>query len=490
MKKQMFFIIVLLGMFSLLFSQTPPDTLWTKTFTRGDNDRGNWFEQTSDGGYIIVSTTWSGYSTYDDIWLIKTDIDGNMEWNQILGGPFYDRGYYVQQTNDGGFIIVGETQPLSAGGYTSLYLLKTDESGNVVWEKIYGEDDHWDKGYAVLETDDGCFVIAGDTYSYGPGYDAMWLLKTDTNGDTLWTKTFGGDSNDWAKSVQQTADGGYILTGGAGSFGNSYQVYLVKTDENGNMEWQRNYGYSFYDRGERVIVLDDGYLVIGGRSEYGENENMYVVRTNLDGDALWDQTYESDEDVFGWDVIETSNDEFILVGGKSPMYQATNTNLWLIKIDSLGIPIWTTTLGNDSLDDSGYCIQKDTDGNYVVTGYTTSLETNSKDVWLLKFGAETSIDNELSLKQQRFNLYNYPNPFNPETTISFSIPKYSKVELSIYNTKGQKVKTLANENLQSGYHEVIWKGKDENGKPVSSGIYFYKMETDKFSEVKKALLLK
>jgi ribosomal protein S11 len=174
-----------------------------------------------------------GAGSYD-IFLLKTDANGNIIWAKTYGGTGYDEAYSVQQTSDGGYIVAGYTRSFGAG-YDDVFLVKTDASGNIIWAKTYGGTGY-DKARSVQQTSDGGYIVAGYTRSFGAGNYDFFLIKTDANGNIQWAKTYGGTDIDWASSVQQTSDGGYIVAGRTNSFGaDSVDIFLVKTDANGNI---------------------------------------------------------------------------------------------------------------------------------------------------------------------------------------------------------------------------------------------------------------
>ena len=234
----------------LIKTDASGNKVWDKTFGGANRRLGNSVQQTSDGGYIIT-----GYT--DLLWrrlqrrLAHQDRCVRQQGlGQDLRRDGDDEGYSVQQTSDGGYIIAGYTRSYGAG-VDDVWLIKTDASGNKVWDKTFGGTGN-DEGYSVQQTSDGGYIIAGETDSYGAGGSDVWLIKTDASGNKVWDKTFGGTGDDEGNSVQQTSDGGYIITGFTYSYGAAvHDVWLIKTDASGNKVWDRTFGGTSDDKGIR-----------------------------------------------------------------------------------------------------------------------------------------------------------------------------------------------------------------------------------------------
>jgi len=195
----------------------PHGLMWNQTFGGSNYDAAKSIQQTMDGGYSLAGYTKSYGAGYRDAWLIKTDAEGTEQWNQTFGGSDYDWVESVQQTTDGGYILTGSTWSYGVG-HNDAWLIKTDAEGAEQWNQTFGGPDY-DAAESVQQTTDGGYILTGRTKSYGAGSEDVWLIKTDAEGAEQWNQTFGGSDYDAAESVQQTTDGGYILTGSTWSYG-------------------------------------------------------------------------------------------------------------------------------------------------------------------------------------------------------------------------------------------------------------------------------
>ena len=362
-----------------------PDTLWTRTFGGSNIDVGYSVQQTADSGYIITGYTRSyGTMSGRNVWLIKTDREGNELWNRTFGGNDDEEGYSVQQTNDGGYIIAGYTKSFGSGG-TDVLLIKTDNSGNLIWMNTYGGSSD-DEGYSVQQISDGNYIVGGATSSFGAGSRDVWLIKINQTGNVIWQKTLGGSSSDGARSVHQTSDGGYIMTGwtysyGPGAVGN---VWLVKTDSLGNELWNNFFGGSDVDRGYWVEQTSDGGFILTGYTESSGSglDDMLLIKTDSLGTAEWTKTFGGSGRDYGNSVQQTSDGGYIVVG-YTLSFGAGGDDVYLVKTDTDGNEEWSSTFGG-TYSDVGYCVRQTNDDGYIITGHTLSYGAGLHDIWLIK----------------------------------------------------------------------------------------------------------
>ena len=369
-----------------IFLGDPHDEEWNRTFGGTDFDEAWTVQQTNDNGYIIAGNTFS-YGSGGSVWLIKTDENGSKQWDKIFGGTGIEKGRSVQQVDDG-YIITGTTSSYGSGGY-DFWLIKTDENGSKQWDKTFGGN-AFDNAYSVQQTIDGGYIIAGETRSFGVGNNDVWLIKTDEYGNEQWNKTYGGNEIDASFSVQQTNDGGFIVTGYTESYGISYgDVWLIKTDEYGNEQWNKTYGGTNSDGAKAVHQTTDyGYIIIGSTSSYGGSySDVWLIKTDEFGNEQWNKTYGELEVAGGSDVQQTYDGGYIITG-VTEHHNAYNSNVWIIKTDANGIMQWNKILGGVG-DEEGHSIQQTVDGGYIRAGKTRSYGNGGFDVWLIKISGET-----------------------------------------------------------------------------------------------------
>ncbi len=312
---------------------------WDRTFGGSWDDGGISVRQTRDGGYIATGATGSfGPSV---VWLIKTDAKGYKQWDKTLDSKGevigqMSTGSSVLQTNDGGYIVAGDSSK------ECVLLIKTDAQGNKQWEKIFGglaiDGKNVNANTRILQTSDGGYIIDSYTSSGGAGGMDIWLIKTNATGNEVWSKTFGGKGDDFGTTIQQTTDGGYIIdsytsSGGAGGM----DIWLIKTNATGNEVWSKTFGGKGDDFGTTIQqTTDGGYILTGHTSSYGAGGmDLWMIKTDAAGNEVWSKTFGGKGDDFGTTVQQTSDGGYIMTG-RTSSYGAGGMDLWMIKTDANG----------------------------------------------------------------------------------------------------------------------------------------------------------
>jgi hypothetical protein len=365
------------------WSEPSPTNLvftWRQTYGGTSDDEAASVRQTCDGGYIVAGTTNSFGAGMADVWLLRVDERGAKIWDKTLGGTADDRGNSVLQTYDGNFIVAGLTCSKGAGD-SDAWLIKTDSDGNVVWDRTFGGPG-CDYAVSVRQTFDGGLAIAGVTCSEGAGSEDVWLIKTDASGNLVWSRTYGGAGSDVASSMWQTSDRGFVITGTTDSYGNGGKdVWLVKTDSVGSLLWSKTFGGIENDyAGSGQQTTDGGYVVVGTRGVNGGD--VWLIKTGADGALLWDQTVgETDRDHGTW--VEQSKEGGYAITGYTYSVHHYDCDVVLLYTDEIGQGGPAPCAGAYH-DDSGVCITQTSDGGFMIAGNTCSYGAGMCDLWLIK----------------------------------------------------------------------------------------------------------
>ena len=463
MKKISYLILAILFIVPICTYAQAPDTLWTRNIGGAGYDEAWQLKQTPDGGFIIVGYT----GTPEDIFLLKTDSNGDTLWTRSYDYSTEDVGRSVEPLDDGGFILTG----IAAD---SCVLLRTDSLGNEIWHT------NLDGGYgrAVRVTSDGGFIIAGYKAISGNTYD-MYIAKTNNTGDLLWSRTYGGTYAEMAWDVRETPDGGFALVGWT-TLSNGYaDIYLVRTDANGDSIWSKTYGGTSNSEGRSILVKDDGGFIIAGKI----SNTMAIISTDQNGDTLWTKTY-SGGGIIANSICSTSDGCYILTGMGfyiGPIYSSC-----VIKIDSNGDSLWTKMLIDSTENLYLRSIVQASDGGYVAAGYH-QIPNRANDVFLCKLAPDiVGVHDEIAILPENITLHqNYPNPFNANTTISFTLAESQDMNLSVYDLLGRKMEVLLDGFTNAGTHWIEFNAND-----YPSGLYFYRLAAANYSDTKMMVLLK
>jgi predicted secreted protein len=377
---------------------------WNKTFGGNGSDTANSVIQTSDGGYVIAGSTASSGAGNSDVWLVKTDSDGNMLWNKTYGGTGNDGTQSIAKTGDGGFAIAAYTQSFGGGG-RDFWLIKVDSNGNAQWNKTYGGTLD-EQPLNVVQTNDGGYAISGGVsatyFSTGAPPVNTWLVKTDSSGNMLWNKTYGqetygnytsGGAGVMSFTVVQTSDGGYAL-GSAGTFNVSglgaHDYVLTKLDSQGNVQWYKTYGGNLTDI-ERALIItkDNGFAMVGYTTSFGAGGmDIWMVKTNSTGAMQWNKTYGGPlNEIVGQNFLIQTADGGYAIPCYTTSFGAGNNDIWLIKTDSYGNVQWSKTYGGTGSEIASAVVQTQ-DGGYTIVGYTQSFGAGGNDIYLIKVGIE------------------------------------------------------------------------------------------------------
>jgi len=454
-------------------------------------------KQTTDGGYILVGdahTRGELNVIFGPIRLMKIRSDGSLAWATTIGEtdwPYSYHGYAVQQTLHGGYIVAGFAPFSESDAWMDAYLVRT--GGGLSWSREYGGYG-WDCAWDVQLISDGGYIAAGYTASFGAGGKDFYLIRTDDHGDTLWTHTYGGSSDEEAHAVERTQDGGYVLAGYTGSFGmGSQDFYLVKTDSIGDTLWTRTYGGSGDDQAwDAQQTTDRGYIMAGFTASFGAgNRDFYLVKTDSLGDTLWTRTYggsNSDEA----NAVEQTTDGGYMIAGYTSSFGAGGQDFYLVKTDNVGDTLWTRTYGGNS-DENAWDAQQTTDGGYVLAGnvsdhvdiYVVKTDSMGDALWTRTYGFYSKAD-AINQPPSGYALHqNYPNPFNPSTQIAYDLTGAGHVSLKVFDLLGREIRTLVSGVQSPGSHSVAFDGSE-----LASGIYLYRLQIRDFVATKKMLLLK
>ncbi|UCD64109.1 MAG: hypothetical protein JSW34_01365 [Candidatus Zixiibacteriota bacterium] len=358
-----------------------PVTLVTAEYDAGgaSDDIGYSVVPTGDGGLVIAGSTESSGAGGSDVYLAKLNASGSVVWEETFGGAADDCGHSVIATEDGGFAVVGYT--FSSGeGEGDVYLVKTDANGTLTWEKTFGGSLD-DRGRSVLQTADGGYIIGGRARSWSGGICDFYLIKTDENGDTLWTRTYGGSGSDRAYTVVKTTDGGYALAGYTRSFGAvARDVWLVKVDGSGTLVWDEVFALTTGDDcAYSLVALEDGSLVMAGSTP----EDAFLIKTDGGGSQVWQRTDLGGPWLDEANSLAPASDDGFLMTGFSHSGDTEPSDVYVVKTDSYGYLLWYYLMGGAEAD-IGYSVALTSDNSFAIAGGTQSYGSGGWDVYVIR----------------------------------------------------------------------------------------------------------
>ncbi len=443
-----------------VFAQAP-SIAWQKSLGGTNQEYGYCIKQTNDGGYIVVGESVSpvggmitnNYGNYD-CWVVKLNNVGAVQWQKSLGGSDYDRANSVQLTADGGYVVVGITNSNNfdvTGHYGSsdVWAVKLSSLGIIEWQKALGGSSV-EEGFSIQQTADGGYILCGYTFSTngavttGPG---GWIVKINSTGTIQWQKSIGNFMN----CIQQTTDGGYIAAGYSnGPLGNT-DYHIVKLDNLGTIQWQNYYGGTSSDAAYYIQQTTDGGYIVAGESnssntDVTQNNGSYdywVLKLNSLGDLQWQKALGGSSFDYGKSIQQTTDGGFIVCGKINSNNGLVTGNhgdedYWVVKLDNSGSVVWQKALGGLGTD-WAQSIQQTTDGGYIVAGTTGS---SSGDV-TIQYGDRDFWVVKLNpdnLSSTDFSNANRVTIFPNPTKDFFKLSNYENIKkIEIYDLNGKKL---------------------------------------------------
>lgn len=438
--------------------------------------------QSSDGGYFVTGSTDSYGLGGFDIYVIRINEYGDPLWSKTYGGAGDDLAISLIQTFDGNYVISGYTDSYGTGN-SDVYCLKMDQNGDTIWTKTYGSTGS-DQCNSAIECSDGGLFFVGYTPNLLSGYWDVFCIKTDLQGDTVWTRTFNKKNANSGFSAVQTTDGGYLIaaTTSTYSVSNSKDVFVIKLNEFGDSLWTKTIDKGLDDWGSCVVELGNGDLVVSGRTNsmgYG-GYDTFIARYNSSGDEIWFKNYGGTADDSGGKIIVT-NDSSIVFSGTTYSFGHGAGDLYLIKTNLNGDTLWTKTYGGGNDDMGGGSIYQTNDNGFITGGITNSFG-NGVEMYLVK----TRADGFAILKDDGNTLNTirvFPNPCNGICNLSLQNSTSTSICIQIFDLDGKMVYRKNNLLLNSLEERI-------DLTTLQSGMYFLNLSGNDIHESTKLLFQK
>jgi hypothetical protein len=473
-----------------------PNIQWQTCLGGSNVDEARCIQTTDDGGSIVIGITLSnngdvsGNHGGNDFWVVRLNSLGTILWQKTLGGSNHDRGFYVQQTNDDGFIVVGYTESNNGDvsgnhGDKDIWVVKLNGSGVIQWQKTLGGS-NWEDAWCVRQTTDNGFIVAGRSNSLdgdvvgNHGAMDFWVVKLTETGNIEWQKSLGGSLDDIPYSIKQTLDGGYIVAGTTRSndgdvtgFHGSTDYWVVKIDDTGEIEWQKALGTTSLDRANDVFQTNDGgYFVVGEASAnngdvtgHHGGYDFWGVKLDSQGAIEWQKALGGSNEEYAKSALQTNDGGFVIAGSTlssngDVVGNDGGVDFWVVKLSTDGLLKWQKTLGGTQ-GDWGNSIQQTPDNGFIVAGHAGSNNGDvsgnhgNDDFWVVKLHPESTPTNA----PQAQALEIYPNPATQSFTIQVPEPE-TTLNIILTDPLGRELRrqsipnggTLALEGLADGFY--------------------------------------
>jgi hypothetical protein len=474
-------ISLLIGLLIVLFAvaahSAAPDSLWMKAYGDTFHTQIRAMDQVSDSGYICTGTIWieDPYTGgHAEVYTVRLDADGDTLWTTYYTAFGYAEGKAVRETPDGGFVTAGLTSSPVADD-RNVYLVKLNSLGGIVWEKRYGGSRYDEANdLQVLHGDSG-FVVTGYTRSFGAYGTDVYVLRTDSAGDTLFTLRYDATINDVGKAICETTDG-YVIAGHTQT-PTEYNVLLLKTTSHLDTLWSKTYGGPGHDVAYSVKLTpsDFGFIVGAGTDSYGAGGmDGWALKTDRNGDTTWTRTV-GDSLYNRFFAVDTTLDGGYVFGGQYGSVPFEDREFYAVKLASDGVVEWVSTYGVERQECVCLDMLQTYDGGYVMGGYVKWAGSGYRNAMVIRLGDDSGSGVEPAAVPAGLTLTASPNPFTGNVRIRFTLDRKSKAEINIYDVAGRLVRNVSTGTLYPARHSFEWDGKDEHGTVVPPGVYFCRL---------------
>ncbi len=516
-------VITLLALLTLTYSafaQAPP-VQWQRSLGGSLGEELFDIQHTLDGGYVMTGYTTSSNGDVtlalgeEDVWVVKLDSTGTMEWERSYGGSEQDIGHSIKQTPDGGYIVAGKTWS-SDGDVTSnhgdfdLWVLRLDNNGNLQWERNLGGPFKELGGYTAVSTSGDFFVagssksLSGDLTSNNGDFD-IWIVKLDMNGSLIWEHSFGGSEEDFVMGICSTSDGGVIASGYSYSENGDLttnlgfsDAWLIKLAANGDIDWKRTYGGTQYDSANDIQQTTEGGYIVAGSSYSNDGDltsnnggwDMWVFKLDPSGDIQWQTSFGGTSLDVGMSVSQTTDGGYIVAGhsdsnnGDFPINQGEE-DTWILRLDPAGALLWQRSFGGSTYDWAA-AVQQTTDGGYILGGTTFStngdvlFNNGFTDLLVVKFAASDPTMDITTSTELAQPIRLLPNPVQDHLVLEFDLEGPAQLQLRLFNAVGQEFPMVLDELRHTGAQRI-----NIPVQHLGSGIYHLHLRIDDRTFVRK-----
>lgn len=464
-------LVLILSCFMPAAAPAQIQTVWERKIGGVDNDGLRCVAATADGGSVACGYTLSEGDSCSNFLVTHFDTAGNVVWSRAHGGPGRELAYAICESGDGGYYFTGVSTSCG-GGDEDLVVGRLDGAGELSWLRAYGGAAD-DGGCALRRLVDGSILVTGRTWSRGAGENDLFLLRLAADGDTIWTRVFGGAESEWGTGICETSDGCYGISGTTGSYSANRDLWLLKVNPAGSLVWQRSYaGNANADFGNGILAVESGGMVLVGNGDLhgADLEQIHLLRVDAAGNQVWDRrlgqgTYYD----YGCSVARTEGGGFLVCGATKNTATRRN-DLYLVRTNADGVVGWTQTFG-DSLSDWGSCVVPAGLGEYVVCGHTES-EASGLDGWVLRLRDPAAAGVPGGAPETGALELAVPNPFRAGDEIRLRLYQPADVSVAIVDVSGRQVAVLAERERVVGDWAIRW---DAGSLPA--GVYFCRART-------------